>query len=98
MPFLPNPRFPLEMAKDAVLVAQLASAAKGAEENAKALAPVREGDYRDGIEVVVEGSEVALVGTYWTSHFLEFGTVDTPAFAPLRRGVRAAGLRLKEDT
>ena len=30
-------------------------------------------------------------------HLTEFGSVNNPTYAPLRRGVRRAGLRLEED-
>lgn len=31
------------------------------------------------------------------AHLIEYGSARNPAYAPLRRGVRAAGLRLREE-
>lgn len=50
-------------------------------ETARAIAPVRTGEYRDGI--MVDGNRA--VATAAHSKFVEFGTSDTPIFAPLRR-------------
>ncbi len=49
---------------------------------ARSIAPVDEGDYRDGIQVQhVGASGVAVAFTDWKSVFLEYGTV-TPSGAP----------------
>jgi hypothetical protein len=32
------------------------------------------------------------------AHLIEFGSVNNPAYAPLRRGVQAAGLRFADDS
>lgn len=53
--------------------------------SAKLAAPVRTGQYRDGIFAV--GSRVWATAPY--SKFVEFGTSDTPVYAPLRRGADA---------
>lgn len=59
--------------------------ANQAVEYAKSIAPVAEGDYRDGIRVGRRGnSGVAVEFSDWKSHFVEFGTEDTPP-----RAVRA---------
>lgn len=65
-------------------------------ENAKRVAPVRTGKYRDGLKVIEQGGKVYASGTDFKSGWIEFGTVNTPVFAPLRKGARAAGLRLDE--
>ena len=63
---------------------------------ARAVAPVDQRDYVDGIEVETgddeQGNPVARVNANdWKSHGIEFGTVDTPKFAPLRRGLDSQG-------
>jgi hypothetical protein len=54
--------------------------------------------YVDMIETDVGVEGPTLIGRVsankFTSGFIEFGTVRTPAFAPLRRAVEAVGLRL----
>ena len=60
---------------------------------ARNLAPVEEGDYKDHIEVDEEGS----VGSTWfTAHFVEWGTVYTPARGVMKRAVEAAGFGFRE--
>lgn len=45
---------------------------------------------------VVDG-EVAVINTNFGGHLEEWGLARTPVYAPLRRGVRAAGLKLRES-
>lgn len=94
--FLPNPNFLDDLMGEDDSLDALVKVAEPARDLAKGFAPVEEGDYRDGIEVRVVDRTVYLSGTDYKSHWIEFGTVDTPAFSPLRRGVVAAGLRLKD--
>lgn len=48
------------------------------------------------VEVVQENGEAIarVVARKFTSVFLEFGTINTPTFAPLRHGIESSGLRL----
>lgn len=64
-------------------------------ERAKDLAPILSGDYRSGIESdQTEGGTVGrIIGTHWSSHFIENGTPTNPPFAPLRNALAALGLR-----
>lgn len=68
---------------------------------AREAAPVHEGDYRDSIEVEPTARGVRVTAQDWKSGWLEYGTAGsedhtaTPAFAPLRKGVERAGLKLK---
>lgn len=50
---------------------------------ARAAAPVRTGEYRDGIGVEVAGDKVSAVDTDPESVWKEYGTSDTPAHAVL---------------
>lgn len=71
----------------------LAARAEWAEtlaEEARTMAPEETGRYRDGI--VAEGASVG--STFFTAHFIEWGTVDTPVFGVIRKAVESAGLRL----
>jgi hypothetical protein len=49
------------------------------------------------IVVEQDGDEVSLVNTDHAAHLTEWGSKNNPPHAPLRRGVRAAGLRLDEQ-
>lgn len=65
---------------------------------AKSVAPVRSGDYQRGIKTVVQGDKVFVSATDWKSHWIEFGSIHNSPSAPLRRGVRAVGLTLRESS
>jgi hypothetical protein len=96
--FQANPNFAAEL--EAESKAAKRSAAEDVASAAKSIAPVDipgGGSYRDGIEVVETGGEIRVEGTDWKSHWIEWGSVNNPVFAPLRRAVRAVGLRLTED-
>lgn len=69
---------------------------------AKALAPVETGAYQDSISGVVgieDGALVARVNAFdYKAWWIEAGTEDTPAFAPLARGAESAGLHVEAET
>lgn len=48
------------------------------------------------IEVEVDGNDVRLANTDHGGHLDEFGSAKNPPYAPLRRSVRGAGIRLDE--
>jgi hypothetical protein len=59
---------------------------------AQAVAPVETGAYRDSIHVEADlEGETAVAADVDYAVFIEFGTSDTPTFAPLRRGATGAG-------
>jgi hypothetical protein len=100
MTYRPNPMFEKELLRTLILEPDLKQASDDIADAAKAAAPVDEGDYRDGIETETgmgkDGIQGRVNATWWTSHFIEFGTDDTPTFAPMRRGAEAAGYSVKE--
>ena len=96
MRFVPNPAFPAQIRRSPLLRPLLEAGAESVAERAREIARAEaydEGDYHDGIEAVVIETDEGLVGRVnandWKSHLIEFGTVDTPAFAPLRRALEA---------
>lgn len=66
---------------------------KAVEGAAKRLAPLKSGRYRAGIKGTVEKTPKGWVGrvdaNHFTSAWIEFGTLRTRAFAPLRRATEA---------
>lgn len=42
-----------------------------------------------------DGDRIISTDPFW--HLIEFGSINNPAYAPFRRGIRAAGLRLEES-
>lgn len=96
--FVPNRNLHRELQGQPEYVRGLYEAgAKPIAEIARELAPVDEGDYRDGIKATIDGNDVRVDAFDWKSHFIEFGTVDTPVFAPLARAARQSGARLKAE-
>lgn len=81
MLYVPNPAFVRDFEESLAGLELRNEAASKIAERAQAIAPVDSGEYRDSIHVedglVVADSEHAV--------FVEFGTIDTPTFAPLRR-------------
>lgn len=48
------------------------------------------------IVIKVEHGEVRVINIDYAGHLIEWGSKNNPAHAPLRRAVRAAGLKLTE--
>lgn len=63
-----------------VVDARLAKAREAAN-HAKSIAPVDEGDYRDGIQVRRRGNDVSVDFEDFKSHIIEYGSEHTPEFA-----------------
>ena len=55
--------------------------ANQAVEYARSIAPVDTGAYRDSIKVQRRGDRVRVVWKDYKSHWIEYGTEDTPPFA-----------------
>ena len=91
--FVPNPALERRLRESAEMRAAMRRSAEAAVEEAQRLAPVDTGEYRNSIKVVDTGSGVRIVADDDKASYIEFGTEDTPAFAPLRRGTEAAGLK-----
>lgn len=93
--FRMNPTFLPRLAASPEVGAMLLDGARAVAERAKDVAPVASGAYRDSIhaELVVENgivkARVVADDPTGAAGLIEFGTVDTPAFAPLRRGLEA---------
>jgi hypothetical protein len=98
MSFRPNPSFQAELEASIeyrrclwAASARVAPIAEGMTHHAM----LRSGHRR--IEVIEQDGFVYLVNTNYCGHLEEFGSVNSPAYSPLRRGVRAAGYRLHES-
>lgn len=95
MRFIPNPLFIEEITAEAAYHEARKEWGNAIKENAELVAPEgRSGQYHDSLEVDDDGS----VGTTDPfGHLVEWGSVNNPIYAPIRRGVQAAGLRLSEE-
>lgn len=98
MVFIPNPAFIKELQEQPDTAKALAQAAEKAAPKAEAfVGDVMPSPGRRRIEVVEEDGEILLVNTNYGAQIEEFGSKNNPPYSPLRRGVRAAGFRLKES-
>lgn len=97
--FVPNPLFPGQLLRSTILLDDLEEQAQEIADAAKELAPVLSGAYRDGLVGVAgqDGGEVQgrVVGRDFKSGWIEFGTSDTPAFAPIRRAAESKGYNVE---
>lgn len=75
----------------AISTPERVSIAEDIASDARADAPVRTGEYRNGIGVQVDGDEVRVVDTDPESVYKEYGTSDTPAHAVLTDAARQHG-------
>lgn len=94
--FRPNPSFERDLRAQPEFKQCMRAAAESIVSAARAAAPDVTGAYRDSLQVVEDGDTIAAATTDRAGHLVEFGSVNNPAYAPLRRGTRAAGLRLEE--
>lgn len=92
--FVRNPGFERQLARSDEMRAALRRAAEDAAAEARAVAPVDTGEYRSSIRVEESAEGVRVVSDDDKASHIEFGTQDTPAFAPLRRGAEGAGLKV----
>lgn len=88
-----NPGFETELKAEPSSVAFMRETTQAVAEEATRLAPRHTSDYAHSIHAggyTVYTEDPA-------GHLVEWGSKNNPAYAPLRRGVIAAGLRLKPD-
>ena len=93
--FAPNPNLSRELEQSADMRSAMVRAAEVAADESRRIAPVDTRQYRDSIRVEVTPDGARVVADDEASVYIEFGTEDTPTFAPLRRGAEAAGLHLR---
>lgn len=98
--FVPNPAGIKELARSREMQASMLREAEEIADAARGLAPVDQSDYIAslGTETAADerGVYARAISTDWKAGFIEFGTVDTPTFAPLRRGAEQAGHRVED--
>lgn len=96
--FIPNPAFLRELSKEPEVKETVSGKAEEAKSRAEEFAPRIMRRNPEAIEVQEDGDEVVLVNTDYGGHLAEWGSVNNPPYAPLRRAIRATpGLRLEEE-
>lgn len=101
MAFVPNPDFEAELQGEPEYDDSLAEVAQGVKTHADAFARAAGAPWlpragHEPIEVHQDEDTTAVVNTDHLGHLQEWGSKNNPPHAPLRRAVRAAGLRLEE--
>lgn len=93
--FVPNPMLAQEVLRATMLLDDLQAIAENIAEQAVAIAPEDEGDYLRSIEAVsgfdARGVMARVNANDWKAALIEFGTTDTPVFAPIRRAADRYG-------
>lgn len=97
MRFKPNPRFEREIDRQASVRLHIRKKAMQVKSFAVGMAPRGvSDDYAASIDVVDRGDETYVRTNDFAGHMVEYGSVNNPPYAPIRRAIRAAGLRLDE--
>jgi hypothetical protein len=96
--FLPNPGFERALLANPELLPLMRLFAEAGAAGARRVAPRHTGAYADSISASF-GTEAGIVtgrvaSSDFFAHGIEHGSVNNPAYAPLRRGVQQAGLRV----
>ena len=94
--WVPNRNLERELAASVGVRVELETAADRIVRAAKSAAPTNSGGYRDTIKTGADGGTVYVYTDDIAGHLIEWGSVNNPPYAPLRRGVRAAGFRYED--
>lgn len=93
--YVPNPAFTTEVQEQPQHKKGMRSITKVAARAVKAAArPHRNTGY---YERRVKAKAQSVVASDFAWHWVEFGSINNPPYAPFRRGLRAAGTRLVMD-
>lgn len=96
MSFRPNPNLAAELETQGRL-ALVEKAKRAATEADKRVHSAMPRQHSGRVIVGEVNGDVAVINTNYGAHLEEWGLAKTPLYAPLRRGVRASGLRLQEQ-
>jgi hypothetical protein len=97
--YRPNPDFEEELTAEPEFGDGMRQQAEVARARAESLAPriMPRAGSPQAFQVQQDADGTYLVNTDHGGHLAEFGSVNNPPIAPLRRGVKAAGFRLVES-
>lgn len=91
--YVPNPAFTTEVQEQPQHQKGMRAITKGAARAVRRAAPRRTGYY----ERRVRAKAQSVVASDFAWHMVEFGSANNRPYAPFRRGLRAAGIRLVID-
>lgn len=91
--YVPNPAFTTEVQEQPQHVKGMRTITKAAAKVVRRVAPHRTGYYERHVRARAQA--IQATDPFW--HIVEWGSVNSRPYAPLRRGLRAAGIRLVMD-
>jgi hypothetical protein len=95
-----NPRLDEELADGDDYKDRLRESAEAVQKSAAGFASRAQAPWmkRQAETIIVNerGDQLAVINTDYAGHLMEWGSVNNHAHAPLRRGVRSAGLQFEE--
>jgi hypothetical protein len=94
--YVANKLFEQQMKLNDEFIDALYESGKQAAAEARSIAPVVTGAYKRSIWADRGTFEVTVGSHDPFGHMIEWGSINNEAYAPIRRGVLAAGLRLDE--
>lgn len=95
--FKPDKRLAQRLAHQREVKDALRPFAERVKAEAEHASPIGEsGDYISFFVITETPTKLRVGNTDFAAHLVEWGSVNNPPYAPLRRGARAAGLRLDE--
>lgn len=93
MAFVPNPAFIAEIERDPQVVAHVLKVASEGATLTREAAPEHTGHYRRSIDVERTATGARVFSTDIAANLIEFGSVNNPPYAPLRKGAELSGAR-----
>lgn len=95
--FVPNPLRVAQVERQGIARARTKEKAEEVKREAEGIAPDHTGYYKERFVLTSAGLWGYRVGNRdFAAHLVEWGSIHNEPYAPLRRGVAAAGLRLHE--
>lgn len=96
--FIPNPAGIFQLAREITMAQAMGEIAEEGANRARDIGPSDEGDYVESIDsgwdIDADGAFGRIFATDYKANWIEFGTEDTPIFAPLRKAVESLGLTI----
>lgn len=94
MRFLPNPSFEAELQREAQYHAYIESVLERIKTAAESIAP-GDGYYKQSFVVYWDGTRAYVGSSDFAAHLIEWGSINNPPYAVLRRAAAMAGFELE---
>ncbi len=91
--YVPNPAFLTELQQQPEHDKGMRTITKSAAKSVRAVAPHKTGYYKRRVKAI--GTRIRTLDVMW--HLVEYGSKNNRPYSPLRRGLRAVGIRFVPD-